>query len=97
MDSNARCRVGSALGNAGALALEAGGAVKQVEVLDYRENYGAEIRTETWRAQFRGKKPGAKLQLDDDIKNISGATLSCRHLTDGVKRLLALYDLVLKQ
>ena len=38
----------------------------------------------------------AHLKLDEDIQNISGATLSCRHLTDGVKRLLALYDLVLK-
>ena len=38
----------------------------------------------------------AKLKLDADIKNISGATISCRHVTDGVKRLLALHDLVLK-
>jgi len=28
--------------------------------------------------------------------NISGATLSCRHVTDGVKRLLVLHDFVLK-
>lgn len=78
------------------LALDAKGSVQQIEILDYRETYGYEIRNEKWRAQFRGKQHGAKLKLDDDIKNISGATLSCRHVTDGVKRLLSLYDIVLK-
>jgi Na+-translocating ferredoxin:NAD+ oxidoreductase RnfG subunit len=80
-----------------ALGLNANGGVKSIEVMDYRETYGYEIRNADWRAQFVGKKHGATLKLDDDIKNISGATLSCRHITDGVKRLLSLYDLVLKK
>ena len=78
-----------------ALALDHEGAVKDVEVLDYREAYGDQIRQSAWRAQFLGKRHGAKLKLTDDIKNISGATLSCLHLTDGIKRLLATYALVL--
>jgi Na+-translocating ferredoxin:NAD+ oxidoreductase RnfG subunit len=78
------------------LALNADGSVKQMEILDYRETYGSEIRNEKWRAQFSGKRHGARLKLDEDIKNVSGATLSCRHITDGVKRLLSFYDLVLK-
>ena len=79
-----------------AVGLNADGSVKQVEVMDYRETYGYEIRNEKWRAQFVGKTGRSKLKLDDDIKNVSGATLSCRHITDGVKRLLAFHDLVLK-
>ena len=79
-----------------ALGLDAGGAVIQIEVLDYREHYGSAVRDEKWRSQFRGKTKSAKLRLREDIKNISGATLSCRHLTEGVKRLLALHDIVLK-
>lgn len=79
-----------------AVGLNADGSVKQIEVMDYRENYGGEVRRPEWRGQFAGKKHGAKLKLDDDIKGISGATLSCRHLTEGVKRLLTTYDLVLK-
>jgi Na+-transporting NADH:ubiquinone oxidoreductase subunit C len=79
------------------LALNADGSVRQIEILDYRETYGYEIRNEKWRAQFTGKQHGAKLKLADDIKNISGATLSCRHITDGVKRLLAFHDLALKK
>lgn len=79
-----------------ALTLDAEGAVQQVEVLQYLETYGDQIRNAKWRAQFIGKKTGAALKVDDDIQNISGATLSCVHLTDGVKRLLATHAVALK-
>jgi Na+-translocating ferredoxin:NAD+ oxidoreductase RnfG subunit len=79
-----------------AVGLNADGSVKQIEVLDYRETYGYEIRNAEWRAQFVGKTSQSKLKLDDDIANVSGATLSCRHITDGVKRLLAFHDVALK-
>ena len=78
-----------------ALALDAGGAVKGVEILDYRESYGDQVRNPAWRAQFTGKRHGAALKLNGDIRNISGATLSSKHVTDGVRRLLATYALVL--
>jgi hypothetical protein len=72
------------------------GSVKQIEIMDYRETYGGQIRDQKWRAQFVGKTNRSTLKLDSDIKNISGATLSCRHITDGVKRLLAFYEIALK-
>jgi Na+-translocating ferredoxin:NAD+ oxidoreductase RnfG subunit len=78
------------------LALNADGSVKQIEILDYRETYGYEVRDAKWRAQFYGKQHGAKMKLDEDIHNVSGATLSCRHITDGVKRLLSFYEIALK-
>lgn len=79
-----------------ALGLNPDGSVKQIEIMDYRETYGGEIRNAAWRAQFAGKTSKSQLKLDRDIKNISGATLSCRHITDGVKRLLAFYEVALK-
>jgi hypothetical protein len=79
-----------------AVGLNADGSLRQIEIMDYRESYGYEIRNEAWRRQFVGKRDGDPLKLDVDIKNIGGATLSCRHITDGVKRLLALYDVALK-
>lgn len=79
-----------------AAGLNADGSLRQIEIMDYRESYGYEIRNEAWRRQFVGKRDGDPLKLDVDIKNIGGATLSCRHITDGVKRLLALYDVALK-
>ena len=64
--------------------------VKQVEILAYRESHGYEIRQPAWRAQFVGKGPAAPLRIGEDIRNISGATLSCTHVTDGVHLIVAL-------
>ncbi len=77
-----------------ALALDAQGRVLRLDVLEYRETHGWEIRNERWRAQFAGKSAADAVQVGADIANISGATLSCRHVTDGVRRLLALHALL---
>lgn len=79
-----------------AVALSADGKVVGVEVLEYRESYGDEIRQSNWRAQFNGFKSAGDIKFNENIKNISGATLSCRHVTEGVKRLLSLVELHLK-
>lgn len=79
-----------------AVGISATGVLRQVEILDYREKQGGEIRSPEWRAQFVGKTAAAPLKLDQDIRNISGATLSCRHVADGIKRLLATADVLLK-
>jgi len=79
-----------------AVGLNSDGSVKQIEIMDYRETYGGQIRDQKWRGQFVGKNSRSTLKLDSDIKNISGATLSCRHITDGVKRLVAFYEIALK-
>jgi Na+-translocating ferredoxin:NAD+ oxidoreductase RnfG subunit len=73
-----------------ALAVDGSGRVVRLDVLEYRETHGWEIRNERWRAQFVGKSAADPVEVSRDIANISGATLSCRHMTDGVRRLLAL-------
>ncbi len=77
-----------------AVALDAQGAVKGVEILEYREAYGSEVRNGQWRAQFVGKGHDATLKLTRDIQNISGATLSSKHVTDGVRRLVTTYAVI---
>ncbi len=79
-----------------ALGINADGTIKQIEIMAYVESYGYEVGEASWRNQFVGKSGNATLKLNKDIKNISGATLSCKHLTDGVKRLMVMHDLVLK-
>lgn len=79
-----------------AVALSADGTLRGVEILDYRETHGGEVRDARWRAQFNGKRYGDTLKLDADIQNISGATLSCKHITEGVRRILALHQTVLR-
>ena len=71
-----------------AVGVTAAGTVKQIEIMDYRESYGYEVREPGWRAQFVGKNASSPLQLNADIRNISGATLSSKHVADGVKRIL---------
>jgi len=77
-----------------AVGVSPDGKVVGVEILSYREAYGGEVRLPAWRAQFDGKTLASPFKLDGDIANISGATLSCRNLTDGVRRLLALASVV---
>jgi Na+-transporting NADH:ubiquinone oxidoreductase subunit C len=79
-----------------AVALSPEGTLKQIEILNYRESYGGEIRNPDWRKQFVGKRPGSRFTLNNGINNISGATLSCRHVTEGVRRILATYEACLK-
>jgi len=75
-----------------AVGLNRDGSVRQVEVMDYRESHGYEIRLPAWRRQFEGRTAASPIRVGDDIANISGATLSCRHVTDGVRRIVARID-----
>jgi Na+-translocating ferredoxin:NAD+ oxidoreductase RnfG subunit len=79
-----------------AVALNPAGAVLGIEILEYVESYGYEVAEAQWRKQFIGKVASDPIKLNQDIQNIGGATLSCKHLTDGVKRVAVLYDLALK-
>jgi Na+-translocating ferredoxin:NAD+ oxidoreductase RnfG subunit len=74
------------------VALEPDGRIKAVEVLEYREPHGGEITSHSWLEQFVGKTSRDPVTLDRDIRNISGATLSSQHVTEGVKRILAFYE-----
>jgi len=78
------------------VAITPDGTVRQIEILEYRESHGGEVRGAKWRAQFRGKTSNATLRLNKDVYNISGATMSCRHVTEGVKRVLATFEVVVR-
>jgi hypothetical protein len=75
-----------------ALALSAAGEVMGIEVMECWELY-SKIRLPEWRAQFKGFKDG-ELRRKGDIENIGGTTLSVRHITEGVIRMLATHTLV---
>jgi electron transport complex protein RnfG len=78
-----------------AVALSPQGQVLGIEVLSYRETHGGQIREAGWRQHFVGKTLADPFKLDQDVPNISGATLSCRNVLDGVKRLLVLHRMFL--
>jgi Na+-translocating ferredoxin:NAD+ oxidoreductase RnfG subunit len=78
-----------------AAAISPDGHLLAVDVLVYRETYGFQVRDASWRAQFVGKTLGDAFKLDADVTNVAGATLSCRNISNGLKRLLALHKVAL--
>ena len=79
-----------------AVAINPNGSISGIEILEYVESYGYEVAEVQWRKQFIGKTANDPIKLNQDIQNIGGATLSCKHLTDGVKRIAVLYELAIK-
>jgi hypothetical protein len=79
-----------------AAAIDAGGRLGSLEVMSYRESHGGEIRNAAWRRQFAGRDRLDEVQVTTDIKNIAGATLSCEHVTQGVRWLMALWQVALR-
>lgn len=78
-----------------AVGINPDASIRQVEILAYRESHGFEIRSPAWRRQFVGKRIGSGLKIGDGIAGISGATLSCTHVTDGVRRIAAMAKVML--
>jgi Na+-translocating ferredoxin:NAD+ oxidoreductase RnfG subunit len=68
------------------------GKIRNVEILAYRESHGYEVRLPAWRKQFVGKDKASRLRVSEDIASISGATMSATHITDGVRRIVAVVD-----
>jgi uncharacterized protein with FMN-binding domain len=80
-----------------AVGVSKNGKVAGIEILEYRESYGQQVRGKEWRDQFIGKDSSSKLKAgnsaSDDIKVISGATLSSNHIAAGVKRILKTFEI----
>jgi hypothetical protein len=79
-----------------AIALSNTGSVKGIEILNYRESYGGDVRHKRWRAQFAGFKYDKKIRIDREVMSITGATLSCRHIVEGMNRILHTWDVALR-
>jgi Na+-translocating ferredoxin:NAD+ oxidoreductase RnfG subunit len=79
-----------------AVGVGADGKLLPVEILDYRESHGGEIRNKAWLGQFAGRSAPSQLRMHTDIKNIAGATLSSEHVTAGVRRILVLWSAALR-
>ena len=77
-----------------AAGFTADGSMTGLEIMAYRESHGAEIRNPAWRKQFVGRKGAGQIRSGDDIRNISGATLSCEHVTQGAQRLAAIVQML---
>ena len=71
--------------------LNVDGTVRDVEIMIYREPRGWEVRYPTFMSQFFGRNAQSDFR---EINSITGATLSVRAITKGVKKAVAAYQVL---
>jgi Na+-translocating ferredoxin:NAD+ oxidoreductase RnfG subunit len=74
------------------VGVDAEGRCMNVELLVFREAKGSEVGKKRFNSQYEGKTVSDPIRINKDIINISGATMSVRSISAGVKRVLALVD-----
>ncbi len=71
--------------------------IVRLEVVVYREKYGAEVRHPRFREQFSGRGPADAAEIGHGLKIVSGATYSSKSMAIGVERAIVLTDLLMDQ
>ena len=74
------------------VGVDAKGACTDVELLVFRDARGNEVGKKRFNSQYDGKTVEDPIRINKDIINISGATMSVRSMSAGVKRVLVLID-----
>lgn len=63
-------------------------SINKVEIIKYREQYGRSVERREWLSQFNDKTVESTIELNSTIDGITGATISVKSVTKGVKRLV---------
>lgn len=74
------------------LAVDPAHKVLSIEILNYHEKFGFEVKQDSFKNQFKGHSPEDSKHLERDIRIIAGATISCQSLIEAVKRQLIYLD-----
>ncbi len=74
------------------VGVDAKGVCSDVELLVFREARGSEVGRKRFNVQYEGKTVLDPIRINKDIINITGATMSVRSISAGVKRVLVLID-----
>jgi hypothetical protein len=74
------------------VGVDSQGSISDIELLVFRESRGSEIRQKRFNSQYEGKTVVDPVRINKDIINISGATMSVRSMSAGIKRVLVLVD-----
>jgi Na+-translocating ferredoxin:NAD+ oxidoreductase RnfG subunit len=77
------------------VVLKPDGSVRSVRILAFHEPLDY-LPTERWYRQFAGKSRKDALRVGGDVHGVVGATLSARAAADGVRRMLAYWEVLLK-
>ena len=71
------------------------GEVRSVRILAFHEPLDY-LPTDSWYGQFAGKTGADRLRVGNDVHGVVGATLSTRAAADGVRRMLAFWEVLLR-
>lgn len=74
------------------VGVDSKGECTDVELLIFREAKGSEVGRKRFNSQYEGKTVSDPIRINKDIINLSGATMSVRSISAGVKRVLVLVD-----
>ena len=76
------------------VVLRPDGTVRSVRVLAFHEPLDY-LPTDRWYAQFEGRSREDRLRVGGDVHGVVGATLSTRAAAEGVRRMLAYWQVLL--
>lgn len=77
------------------LCLAPKGKIERLEILEYEEARGRGVKRKGFLGQFEGKTMADPLKLGKDIDGVTGATISCRGLTEAVHTVLRYFWVIL--
>ncbi len=60
--------------------------VKRLGITQYNALRGAEVQSSGFRNQFLGKGPTDPIRVGQDVDAVTGATISSRSVSDGVRQ-----------
>lgn len=79
------------------MAFDTQGKIKDVVVLELTERRGRPVKDRKFLDQYIGKSAADPIKLKKDIKGIAGATISSRQMTDGIRKLVYIYEELYKK
>jgi len=65
------------------------------EIVKYRESYGGEVKSKSWLNQFIQYNSDSNYKVGDAIDGITGATISVKSVTKGIKKLAILISQII--
>jgi len=68
------------------------GSVSNIIILEYKERRGRPVAKKRFLKQYFGKTIQNPIRLRKDIDGVTGATISSRGITDGVRKLLYIFE-----
>ncbi|MDP3921224.1 MAG: FMN-binding protein [Candidatus Omnitrophota bacterium] len=73
------------------LFIDPGGEIKDTLVLAYEEKRGKPVAKRRFLKQFQGKSVDSQIRLMRDIRGVTGASISSRGMTDGIRKMVHIF------